>query len=660
MIRHKTKWLLVGLVCLALWSAYSSAQGSLWETYMAAAIIGAYCCALFGWGRVLRHFMGMADGSWAVTIALGMALWVSIGGVLNLTRLAGPRSLTAMVVIGIILFLFSLRNTRQSWPFPLPQGRVLAGRALLMAVAIGVLAFVVVTQLPPAAYNVHDDFQKYLSHPVRMLQTGTLFGSPLSAIGSQTLGGQAFLQGFVMAHFPIQYINGFDAVFALFLCLLLIAGFAWQRPDMVPAAALAMVALVAINPQYVNVSALYSGSALMLAAIFLASDPAEHGSQPVPPLALGLIYASALALKPTFALFAFLHVLFMAVVVAVGARNPGHGLAWGAAAAGWGFMFLAPWIVLHGAHYLSAIADPMSRSASNASPTTITLVNIFSTSRLFYGGTFAHYTGLMVTVLMCALAVSRSLGGAGDRALSISAMGTIAAAAATVTAYLVIIHLGGPYLAGANTALRYFIPVIVAAVPAILCLAALHLRTAETPRLVLVRAAPPVIVALIIVASFAPDLTWRVRQAVNMGSILAFPLKNSEQYLRYNQEVLYGPIRDRVKTVQNRIPAGEPVIAWITAPFYLDYRRNPVFDVDVAGLATPWSRMPEARYVMWEYRGYAVRSPKYYKRWARRASLYEREIALRSLSFARQLVDWSRRAEILYDDGGVVLFRLPD
>ncbi len=33
----KTRWLLVGLVCLALWPAYTSAQGGLWETYMAAA-----------------------------------------------------------------------------------------------------------------------------------------------------------------------------------------------------------------------------------------------------------------------------------------------------------------------------------------------------------------------------------------------------------------------------------------------------------------------------------------------------------------------------------------------------------------------------------------------------------------------------------------------
>ena len=37
MITHKTRWLLAGLVCLALWPAHAPAQGGLWETYMDAA-----------------------------------------------------------------------------------------------------------------------------------------------------------------------------------------------------------------------------------------------------------------------------------------------------------------------------------------------------------------------------------------------------------------------------------------------------------------------------------------------------------------------------------------------------------------------------------------------------------------------------------------------
>ncbi len=37
MTTDKTRWLLVGLVCLALWPVHAFAQGGLWETYMAAA-----------------------------------------------------------------------------------------------------------------------------------------------------------------------------------------------------------------------------------------------------------------------------------------------------------------------------------------------------------------------------------------------------------------------------------------------------------------------------------------------------------------------------------------------------------------------------------------------------------------------------------------------
>ncbi len=38
MTMTKTRWLLVGLVCLALWPAHASAQGGLWETYNNAGV----------------------------------------------------------------------------------------------------------------------------------------------------------------------------------------------------------------------------------------------------------------------------------------------------------------------------------------------------------------------------------------------------------------------------------------------------------------------------------------------------------------------------------------------------------------------------------------------------------------------------------------------
>ncbi len=62
MITHKTKWLLVGLVCLALWPAYTSAQGGLWQTYIAAGAKayqqGDYAQAEKQWSAALKEAEG--------------------------------------------------------------------------------------------------------------------------------------------------------------------------------------------------------------------------------------------------------------------------------------------------------------------------------------------------------------------------------------------------------------------------------------------------------------------------------------------------------------------------------------------------------------------------------------------------------------------------
>jgi hypothetical protein len=64
-------------------------------------------------------------------------------------------------------------------------------------------------------------------------------------------------------------------------------------------------AVVLINPQIVNVSSRYSGSALFLAVIAFCCDPREmkdHAQNVVPnPGALGMLYAAVIALKTTFA-----------------------------------------------------------------------------------------------------------------------------------------------------------------------------------------------------------------------------------------------------------------------------------------------------------------------------------------------------------------------
>ncbi len=178
------------------------------------AIMAIVALMLGGWGWAFRRLAGLERAPWPIAIALGMAAVVFLGGVLNLTRLAYPWALGAIVLAGVGMAVVALREA----PFERPSW-------LISGIIGAILIFTAATQLPPDIYNFRDDFQKYFAYPVRMLQTGTVFGSPLSAMGSQTLGAQAFLDGFVVAFFPITYINGVDAVFGLLLCLILAAQF---------------------------------------------------------------------------------------------------------------------------------------------------------------------------------------------------------------------------------------------------------------------------------------------------------------------------------------------------------------------------------------------------------------------------------------------------
>jgi hypothetical protein len=155
---------------------------------------------LAGWGWAFRRAFPTEAG-WPETVVLGLGTVIFIGGILNLARLAHPWAIAMVAAAGIVLGVLGIRERR-------PQRPDLLTSLLILAVAI----FTIVTQLPPDVYNFHDDLQKYFAYCVRMLETGTVFGSPLSSIGVQTLGAKAFLDGFIASWLPVTYLNGVDAL----------------------------------------------------------------------------------------------------------------------------------------------------------------------------------------------------------------------------------------------------------------------------------------------------------------------------------------------------------------------------------------------------------------------------------------------------------------
>jgi hypothetical protein len=563
-----------------------------------------------GWGWLFQRLLRAEPGTWQETAAAGMAAVVFLGGLLNLTRLAYPAALTIVMGFG---FVFSILAFRSGLKISLPP--------VAAAVSLVIIAFTVATQLPPSIYNFHDDYQKYFAYPVRMIQTGTVFGSPLSAIGLQTLGAQSFLDGFVIAFFPISYINAVDAVFGLFLCLILAAQFAPKRSWMV---AVCVLSVVVVNPQYVNISTLYCGSALIMAMV---AASVEHPN----PARLGLLYAALVAMKPIFAVFIALHFL------AIGAAQ---GLRWmvrtGLASVG----FVSPWVLVHLTNYLASFRIHRLPPTPVPGEVDTERLNIFSFEPLAYGSRAANYTLLVAAIALCAALCWKARP---------EGMKTAWCALAGIASFFVFIYVLSPLQYGYEHGLRYFTPVAIALTPAIFGLTARFSR----------RIWLPFVIAAVPLSAFGSSLGTRVTNAVRTHSLASYSwLVEDPDYLAYNKRVLSGQERDHVRALQEKIPAGEPILVWTNTPFYFDYRRNRIFDIDTAGIGLPWARIPAAQYLIWDYEGFGTLDEDEYRERSLNAGAGERKDSLRTLDFMRLLDSLKEQGQVLYDDGEARVVRI--
>ncbi len=297
-----------------------------------------------GWGRAGLVALRSPGLTAPVTMVFGVAVIVFLGGLVNLAGIAYGGSLDVIGGAGCLLAVLFTARERPQRP---SAASVIAG-----VVALIPTAFVSATQVPIGLFDFLDDFSKYFAYPVRMLGTGTLAGGGLNSLGTETLGGQALLDGFLLAHAPLTTINAVDAVFGLALCGLLLAGqirrWGWSWLPL-----LGGVLLLAVVPnQYVNISTLYLGVALLAAAIVLLAEGGERA------LVLGAILGTLIVLKVSFAVAAAL-----AAILGLAATLPALGLR-AALRPGWcGPQSAAASCCCRGWGYSVAICGPRCREA---------------------------------------------------------------------------------------------------------------------------------------------------------------------------------------------------------------------------------------------------------------------------------------------------------
>lgn len=615
-----------------------------------AVIFAAF--VLWGVGSAVRRLVRAPRGRWAVSIGVGLAALIFVGGILNLAHVAYRATiwLTILAVLGVSIN--EARRSTVSLKQTIPAGAARVEFSLAALVIAAVMLFTIATQLPPRQFNYHDDLQKYFAHPVRMLETGTLRGSPLSALGSETLGGQAFLHGIVLSFAPLPFLNGVDAVFALFVLLLVAAAAAWRRYGWFPGAALGALLVAIINPLYVNISGLYTAAVLMATAVLIVADEREEAS----PILLGLLYAAMVAIKPTYAVFAVCHLALSTIALGWQKKHGKPSLIWPARALISAAICIAPWIWTYLPTYLSRGAF---RATSSPVSGDVAGISLFSTVDVFDGSSISSYSaiaGLASFVAVLALVAwcfSRK-SGEEEKFLALFA----GAASGVVCFLFVILYLSR--WGGYPDSVRYSVPFLLGScvIPVLMAPSLLE----KLPRAVCVLL--PSIACVLLVALFTPAAIARDQRAVQYGSILEFaPLATSPGYGPYIEFSLSSEVHQQVAKYQDAVPAGEPLFAWINSPYWLNYRRNPIIDVDTAGTATPWAHVPaNVRYFLWQYAGYATRREGDYRSRAHSPGVGARErvIAMRSLDLANSLSALASRAEVISSNNEYVLFKIPD
>jgi len=610
-----------------------------------------FCIALYGWGLLLHRITGYPVRNPIMTVVIGLGVAIFLGGVFNLLRFAYGWAFDGLLLVGIVLVAVFWKLRPE---LPRDKGEWLHVIILGLLVAV-IMGFTVITQLPPKAFNFHDDFETYFAHPVRMLQTGTLFGSPLSSIGSATLGGQAVLHGIILNHFSIPYINGIDAVFGLFLCLTMSVSMIPLRATFLPVSIVCLLTVFFINPQYVNVSPLYIGSALMMVSILLFSNThkSEGKADLPPPILIGLIYASLLAVKSSFLLFPLLHMCCLIIVLKLFGLDIRRLIRWSVNTSCMTLLFISPWILLHLPNY---IRKSPFQTPPYATSILVGYPNLLSNTPLFWGATLADYTFVGVAIALAVFAFLIWSYREQIHSRRIALAGLAASGAAIVVAYPLMIFLGS-LIAGYETELRYSIPFLIAGVPLIFPLDYLWSLKDKPFGFKYFISTVSLLLGVSIIFCFSQSLTDRIHQAYESGSILAFSeLATSSQYINYNEEVLYGDTKFRIAAAQERIPSGEAVVVWVMTPFYLDYTRNIIFDAP-GGISSSWAYIPDVNYFMFEYSGFAVRP--LISHYAGTQSPYRLEQlgAKRYIIFLQYLDEIAKTADTLYNDGRIVVFR---
>lgn len=606
--------------------------------YLAQAAFGF---SLWGFGSLF-----LKERLHTLRVVLGMAIVSIFGGWLCYFNLATGTVLLLLFSVGMISALaFATKHiVKKEFHFGWFFGLFLATLVVFAVNSQGVLW--------PESFNNFDDYQKYFVHPVKLLQTGSPFGSPIATMGKEVLGGQAFFQAFYVHLIGLRAINLFDASFCLTLAVLMTIEFGREirKPYL---GVLAALLVLSIHSQYVNVSSLYSFSIYVMASILISlrifaaeeeSDSTKHF------VALGLVYGGAMILKSGNAFLPLVHFPVLLVLYLISHDQYKAAFVKTILAVAAGVLVVSGWMAYPVGMYLKADTLTAFRQMPELAPQWEEMSQLFSFKKIYYGGNFLLYS------VMVMIAITLGSYSALVRK-SLAALAGLAAAITVGVFWFFFMVMLSTETAGADrfllksAGLRYIIPVLIGIVPIIYVIFARDVLSIRSQVLAYV-------LLIFSIGMFMPVRFEYFQKASRCESALAFFGSCDSLYRDYSDFVLGGAAKNLVQSWQNNIPAGEAIAVWTNVPFLFDFERNPVVEIDLTGLTNPWATMPDVGYLIAQFNRFGSTDMVLMKQQAEREPLIDRQKYQAALSFVQYMENELVVDKLVYRDDDAAVYQL--
>jgi hypothetical protein len=649
---------------------------------LSASEILLFMAACYGWGSFvyILLYRKHEPSLWAYPTALGIASLIASGGLLNAFQIANPKVLFGLFIIGLgfaVFFVYQSvhgfrKNKSANTHLRKKFSYNITGNLIYLTLIVITLFFLVTVLMPARTFNVHDDFHIYLVWPLRMLQTGTLAGNPFDHLGVSSLGGQAFMQGMFLTFGHIADINAFDVILCQVLILVLLKELGEKigaNPIFVIAAGLLAIF---INPHYANVSSLYSGSLMLLALTYASVDMTKlagaSSSRDMFRAAVpcGLFYAAVLALKSTFVFFVPVFWCVLLLWSLLYFKEKKKILYVNLACALFATLFLIPWISLYWESYLEKIHYILN-GISYARDTTTSvekngnvLSDLFSNAELNYGNTFRDYLSIIGMLLLTSLATGWLIRKNKETHKYHLLIPLLTLLLSSFISYWLQFYFGP-----ARLVVRYSCPILIAAAPAAFLVAGFLWTRGKTNqqdnkaagKIALSLGVVLLVSQLGIIGFFSGTFVERIQTAFSHRTFFYFSLAKNTRYKKYNDYVLSRPAKEKMRHIQETVPAGQAIFTWTAMPLHFDFTRNPILSTNESGLAHNLLVMPLSegvksmrqffnrfgvRYIIFEYRGEGMQAHK--------------KLGSLQRSFIENLEGLIVQGNVLYNDGGIIVF----